>query len=88
MNEGAAGALLPGQFTTRCRYTAASLLYLNGRIVGRQTSAPNLRAGRSKTYGPPVCKRFLRSNLSSLRQRIRPEGNALAKMEIRASRSS
>ena len=41
-----------------------------------------------KRMARPVCKRFLQFDLSSLRQRIRPEGNALAKMEIRASRSS
>ena len=41
-----------------------------------------------KRMARPVCKRFLRSDLSSLRQRIRSQGIALAKMEIRASRSS
>lgn len=35
----------------------------------------------------PVCKRLLRSDLSSLHQRIRSQGSTLAKMEIRASRS-
>ena len=38
-----------------------------------------------KRMARPVRKRFLRSDLSSLRQRIRPMGIALAKMEIRAS---
>ena len=42
----------------------------------------------SKRMARPVCKRFLRSDLISLRQRIRPVSIALAKMEIRASRSS
>jgi hypothetical protein len=41
-----------------------------------------------KRMARPVCKRFQQSDLSSLRQRIRPVGIALAKMEIRASRSS
>ena len=36
----------------------------------------------------PVCKRYLRADLISLRQRIRSQGSALAKMEVRASRSS
>ena len=36
----------------------------------------------------PVRKRFLQSDLNSLRQRIRPVGMARAKMEIRAFRSS
>lgn len=38
--------------------------------------------------GHPVCKRFRLGDLNSLRQRIRPVGCALAKMEIRASRAS
>jgi hypothetical protein len=41
-----------------------------------------------KRMARPVRKRLLRSDLSSLRQRIRPVGVASAKMEIRASRSS
>ena len=41
-----------------------------------------------KRMARPVRKRFLQSDLSSLRQRIRPVGNAPAKMEIRAFRSS
>ena len=41
-----------------------------------------------KRMGRPVRKRFLQSDLSSLRQRIRPVGMAPAKMEIRASWSS
>jgi len=41
-----------------------------------------------KRMARPVCKRFPRRDLSSLRQRIRPVGIALAKMEIRTSRSS
>src|SRR5215472_667858 len=36
----------------------------------------------------PVCKGFLRSDLSSLRQRIRSQDGILAKMEIRAFRPS
>jgi hypothetical protein len=35
----------------------------------------------------PICKRLVRVWLSSLRQRIRPVGTAVAKMEIRALRS-
>jgi putative transposase len=41
-----------------------------------------------KRMARPVRKRFLQSDLSSLRQRIRPMGMALAKMEIRAPWSS
>jgi hypothetical protein len=41
-----------------------------------------------KRMARPVGKRFLQSDLSSLRQRIRPVGAAPAKMEIRASWSS
>jgi transposase len=41
-----------------------------------------------KTYGPPRLQVFSAIRLSSLRQRIRPVGMALAKMEIRAPRSS
>jgi len=41
-----------------------------------------------KRMARPVRKRFLQSDLSSLRQRIRPMGTALDKMEIRAPRSS
>ena len=41
-----------------------------------------------KRMARPVCKRFPRRDLSSLRQRIRPVGIGPAKMEIRASRSS
>jgi hypothetical protein len=41
-----------------------------------------------KRMARPVCKRFHQSDLSSLRQRIRPVGFAPAKMEIRASWSS
>jgi hypothetical protein len=49
---------------------------------------PEALAAFKKRMARPVCKRFLRSDLSSLRQRIRPMGMALAKMEIRASWSS
>ena len=41
-----------------------------------------------KRMARPVGKRFLQSDLSSLRQRIRPVGEAPAKMEIRAPWSS
>ena len=41
-----------------------------------------------KRMARPVCKCFLRSDLISLRQRIRPVSIALAKMEIRAPWSS
>ena len=41
-----------------------------------------------KRMARPVCKRFRDTSLISLRQRIRSQGIALAKMEIRASRSS
>ena len=45
-------------------------------------------AAFKKRMARPVRKRFLQSDLSSLRQRIRPVGMAPAKMEIRAFRSS
>ena len=41
-----------------------------------------------KTYGPPRLHGVYAGDLISLRQRIRPVGRTLAKMEIRASRSS
>jgi hypothetical protein len=41
-----------------------------------------------KRMARPACKRFLRSDLISLRQRVRPVSIALAKMEIRAPWSS
>jgi transposase len=41
-----------------------------------------------KRMARPICKRFLRSALVSLRQRIRSQDNVPAKMEIRAFRSS
>lgn len=41
-----------------------------------------------KTYGPPHLQAISRPGLVSLRQRIRSQGTALAKMEIRASWSS
>jgi hypothetical protein len=41
-----------------------------------------------KRMARPVGKQFSRPDLSSLHQRIRPQGRALAKMEIRASRAS
>jgi hypothetical protein len=41
-----------------------------------------------KTYGPPRLQAIRDAGLISLRQRIRSQGSALAKMEIRTSRSS
>jgi len=41
-----------------------------------------------KRMARPVRKQFWRSDLASLHQRIRPVGMPLAKMEIRAPRSS
>ena len=52
-----------------------------GRRVVHRTSA-------YKTYGPPRLQALPRSSLISLRQRIRSQGMPLAKMEIRAFRSS
>jgi transposase len=49
---------------------------------------PEALTAFKKRMARPVCKRFLRSDLISLRQRIRPVSIALAKMEIRASWSS
>jgi transposase len=45
-------------------------------------------ASGAKRMARPVCKQIRRSDQSSLRQRIRSQGRALAKMEIRASRAS
>jgi hypothetical protein len=56
------------------------------KIVER--SSDNTIGRVLKNVWPPVGKRFLQSDLSSLRQRIRPVGAATAKMEIRASWSS
>ena len=42
---------------------------------------------RKKRMARPLCKRLVRVWLISLRQRIRPVGTAVAKMEIRALRS-
>ncbi len=52
-----------------------------GRHVVHRTSV-------YKTYGPPRLQALPRSSPIGLRQRIRSQGTALAKMEIRASRSS
>ena len=52
------------------------------RVWGAMVPASAERMAR------PVCKRFYESGLISLRQRIRSQGMTLAKMEIRASRSS
>jgi hypothetical protein len=41
-----------------------------------------------KRMARPVCKGLVRFDLSSLHQRIRSQDKALAKMEIRAFRSS
>jgi hypothetical protein len=41
-----------------------------------------------QTYGPPRLQALPRSGPISLRQPIRSQGTALAKMEIRTSRSS
>ena len=49
---------------------------------------PEAQEAFKKRMARPVCKRFLRSDLISLRQRIRSQGTALAKMEIRTSWSS
>ena len=52
-----------------------------GRQVVHRTSA-------YKTYGPPRLQALPRSGPTSLRQPIRSQGTALAKMEIRTPRSS
>jgi len=74
-----------------------TLLELQARLakVGVKVAASSvfrflrhLRLTYKKRMARPVCKRFLRSDLISLRQRIRPVSIALAKMEIRASWSS
>ena len=59
--------------------------------VGEGEVARNAIIGQLRlipTYGPPRRQAISGSDLSSLRQRIRPVGWALAKMEIRAFRSS
>jgi hypothetical protein len=45
---------------------------------------PVAQEAHKKRMARPVRKRFQQSELSSLRQRIRPVGKAPAKMEIRA----
>jgi len=74
-----------------------TLLELQARLakVGVKVAASSvfrflrhLRLTYKKRMARPGCKRFLRSDLISLRQRIRPVSIALAKMEIRASWSS
>ena len=45
-------------------------------------------AAGAKRMARPVRKWFRRSDIGSLHQRIRSQGSALAKMEIRASRAS
>ena len=45
-------------------------------------------AAGSKRMARPVGKQFPRSDVGSLRQRIRSQGRTLAKMEIRASHAS
>ncbi len=47
-----------------------------------------LRLNTIQRMARPACKRFPRSSLVSLRQRIRSRNNAPAKMEIRAFWSS
>ena len=68
-----------------------------GREASPSAAIPGLRRGRrrqperqsgAKRMARPVCKQFPRADLSSLHQRIRSQGRALAKMEIRASRAS
>jgi transposase len=49
---------------------------------------PEAVSAFKKRMARPVRKRFLQSDLNSLRQRIRPVGMTRAKMEIRAFRSS
>ena len=57
-------------------------------LLRRKLDRP-LVIGLDPTYGPPRCKgNFARSDLSSLRQPIRSQDLVLAKMEIRAPRSS
>ena len=55
------------------------------RLVGSES--PSLGGGR-KTYGPPRRQVAFGDDLSCLHKRIRPFGEPLAKMEIRAFRSS
>ena len=50
-------------------------------------AAPRLLSGAER-MARPVRKRDRRSGVGSLRQRIRSQGGALAKMELRASRAS
>ena len=51
----------------------------------RKDGAPGSYAG---TYGPPRRQAVIARWMTSLRQRIRPMGHTLAKMEIRAFWSS
>jgi len=78
----AATGMTPDRVTTdgHGSYPRAIRATLDRRVAHR-TSA-------YKTYGPPRLQALPRSGPISLRQPIRSQGTALAKMEIRASRSS
>src|SRR5262249_19494209 len=52
--------------------------------IRHHTNAAPFKKGMAR----PVCKGFVRGDLISLHQRIRPVGSPAAKMEIRASQSS
>jgi hypothetical protein len=74
--------IIPERVTTdgHGSYPRAIRSTLGGQVVHRTSTY--------KTYGPPRLQALPRSGPISLRQPIRSQGTALAKMEIRASRSS
>ncbi len=58
-----------------------------GSLTTIWSTLRRLGLSHKKRMARPVCKWLVRSELNSLRQRIRPVGSAVAKMEIRALRS-
>jgi hypothetical protein len=74
--------LAPG-VSERCRAWAGEIEKRAGKRISKSRLSVVL-----KRMARPVGKQFSRPDLSSLHQRIRPQGRALAKMEIRASRAS
>ncbi len=69
-------------------YWLSTLPKRRQRMMSLLVLLPFWTSALVKTYGPPRLQAISRPGLISLRQRIRSQGTALAKMEIRASRSS
>ena len=62
-------------------------LHAAGQLDWRRTALDSASV-QAKRMARPVGKQFPRSDVGSLRQRIRSQGRTLAKMEIRASHAS